>query len=122
MRVQVAQAAHALVLASGTLAPVAALTAQLFPGVGADDIGHFSCGHVVKPHRLLALTLGAPHPSPPPHPPTPPPAPLQYKSGCDRLPARALLLLLLLRNLWLRLQSACHVVRVGYKGCISEIS
>lgn len=51
-------AAHALILASGTLAPVSALTTQLFPGVPAADVGRFACGHVVPRDRLLALALG----------------------------------------------------------------
>lgn len=63
---QVAAAAHALVLASGTLAPVAALTAQLFPAAAPADITHFSCGHVVDPRRLVALALGARPPPPRP--------------------------------------------------------
>lgn len=55
---QVTAAAHALILASGTLAPVSALTAQLFPGVPPADVGRFACGHVVAKERLLALALG----------------------------------------------------------------
>lgn len=55
---QVTAAAHALILASGTLAPVSALTAQLFPGMPAAGVGHFACGHVVHRDRLLALALG----------------------------------------------------------------
>lgn len=50
--------AHALILASGTLAPVSALAAQLFPGSEPAAIGRFACGHVVPRERLLALALG----------------------------------------------------------------
>ena len=50
--------AHALILASGTLAPVSALTAQLFPGSEPAAIGRFACGHVVPREQLLALALG----------------------------------------------------------------
>ena len=39
--------AHAVVLASGTLAPVASLQQQLFPHVPHERMHHFSCGHVV---------------------------------------------------------------------------
>lgn len=56
---QVVSAAHAVVLASGTLAPVEALSQQLFPGAAAAArIRHFSCGHVVSKDRLLALAIG----------------------------------------------------------------
>ena len=55
---QVAAQAHALILASGTLAPVSALTAQLFPGSEPAAIGRFACGHVVPREQLLALALG----------------------------------------------------------------
>lgn len=47
--------AHAVVLASGTLAPVALLQQQLFP---SRDVRHFSCGHVIAREQLLALALG----------------------------------------------------------------
>lgn len=58
---QVVSAAHAVVLASGTLAPVGALSQALFPGpAAAARIRHFSCGHVVSKDRLLALAIGAP--------------------------------------------------------------
>jgi hypothetical protein len=56
--VQVTAQTHALILASGTLAPVSALTAQLFPGMDPASIGRFVCGHVVPQERLLALALG----------------------------------------------------------------
>ena len=54
--VQVLRKAHAVVLASGTLAPVASLQRQLFPDA---PVRHFSCGHVIPPHRLLALALAS---------------------------------------------------------------
>jgi len=50
-----------VILASGTLAPVSAVTRQLFPGPdAAARLRHFSCGHVVEKERLLTLALGAP--------------------------------------------------------------
>ena len=56
---QVVSAAHAVVLASGTLAPVEALSRQLFPGpAAAARIRHFSCAHVVSRDRLLAVAIG----------------------------------------------------------------
>ena len=55
---QVVAAAHAVVLASGTLAPVAALRRALFPGAPARAVRAFACGHVVPRERLLALALG----------------------------------------------------------------
>ena len=56
--VQVVAATHAVVLASGTLAPVEGLRRALFPTLGPADVHRFSCGHVVPPERLLALALG----------------------------------------------------------------
>ena len=44
---QVLASAHAVVLASGTLAPVASLQQQLFSHVPPERMHHFSCGHVV---------------------------------------------------------------------------
>ncbi len=55
---QVLAEAHAVVLASGTLSPVASLSQQLFPGLAPDRLSHFSCGHVVGKERLLALVVG----------------------------------------------------------------
>ncbi|CAK0764311.1 hypothetical protein CVIRNUC_003145 [Coccomyxa viridis] len=55
---KVLASAHAVVLASGTLAPVASLQQQLFPHVPHERMHHFSCGHVVPKERLLALALG----------------------------------------------------------------
>ena len=48
---QVLSPAHAVVLASGTLAPIASLQQQLFPGLPAARLHHFSCGHVVRMRR-----------------------------------------------------------------------
>ena len=56
-KVQVVEQAHAVVLASGTLSPVASLTRQLFPGLPPSAITHFSCGHVVPKENLLAIAL-----------------------------------------------------------------
>ena len=53
--VQVLASAHAVVLASGTLAPVSSLKQQLFPGVPATQLHQFSCGHVVR--CTLCVTL-----------------------------------------------------------------
>ena len=57
---QVVSEAHAVILASGTLAPVSAVTRQLFPGPDAAvRLRRFSCGHVVARERLLTLAVGA---------------------------------------------------------------
>ena len=56
---QVVSAAHAVILASGTLSPVEAVSQQLIPGLAAAGrLRHFSCGHVVAKERLLALAIG----------------------------------------------------------------
>ena len=47
---RVASAAHAVVLASGTLSPVESVL-HLFPGTPSDQVHHFSCGHVVGQDR-----------------------------------------------------------------------
>ena len=52
---QILESAHAVVLASGTLAPTASLQRQLFP---CRQVQAFSCGHVISRDRLLALALG----------------------------------------------------------------
>ena len=49
---QVLASAHAVVLASGTLAPLASLEQQLFPHVPPERMRRFSCGHVVR-HLFL---------------------------------------------------------------------
>ena len=54
---QLVREAHAVILASGTLAPIGSLTQQLFPHVPGMDIRHFSCNHIVPKQHLLALTL-----------------------------------------------------------------
>ena len=54
---QVVEQAHAVVLASGTLSPIASLTRQLFPTLPPSAITHFSCGHVVPKQQLLALAV-----------------------------------------------------------------
>jgi len=51
---QILESAHAVVLASGTLAPVASLQRQLFPG---RRVHSFACGHVIPRERLLALAV-----------------------------------------------------------------
>ena len=57
LRMQVVEQAHAVVLASGTLSPVASLTRQLFPSLPPSAITHFSCGHVIPKEQLLALAV-----------------------------------------------------------------
>jgi chromosome transmission fidelity protein 1 len=54
---RVLRGARAVALVSGTLAPVGALAAQLFPSAQPGQVRHFSCGHVVPPRQLLALPL-----------------------------------------------------------------
>jgi chromosome transmission fidelity protein 1 len=55
---KVVSAARAVVLASGTLSPLAPVL-QLFPGVPPAAVHRYSCGHVVEAGRLCALALGA---------------------------------------------------------------
>lgn len=55
---QVVSQVRALVLASGTLAPVSGLVAQLFSGVPAQRLRHYACGHVVGQAQLLAMVVG----------------------------------------------------------------
>ena len=50
--------ARAVVLASGTLAPLELLTAQLFSPAERARLRVFQCGHVVAPERVLAVGLG----------------------------------------------------------------
>ena len=51
-------AARAVVLASGTLAPLDLLTSQLCRAEDHSRLQRFQCGHVVPPERVLALGLG----------------------------------------------------------------
>jgi chromosome transmission fidelity protein 1 len=55
---KILQGARSVVLASGTLAPVEALRAQLFPAVPDKGIRHFECGHVIDAGNLVALAVG----------------------------------------------------------------
>lgn len=84
-----------MVLASGTLSPIASLTRQLFPTLAPSAITHFACGHVVPKDRLLAIALPQARLCtlpPPPHPPTfcPPPPIRAHKAACCHV-ARTLL-------------------------------
>lgn len=56
---KVLSTARSVVLVSGTLAPLAALTAQLFPTTPPARLVHFECGHVVPPQQLLAVSIGS---------------------------------------------------------------
>jgi chromosome transmission fidelity protein 1 len=55
---QILKGARSVILASGTLAPVEALRAQLFPWLPASSVQHFECGHVIDPGNLVALAVG----------------------------------------------------------------
>lgn len=55
----VVHAAHAVILASGTLSPIQSVSQLLFPDITPSAIHHFSCGHVVGKERLLALAVGS---------------------------------------------------------------
>ncbi|CAG9464272.1 unnamed protein product [Pedinophyceae sp. YPF-701] len=50
--------ARSVILASGTLSPVASIAQQLFPEVPGDRILHYSCGHVIPPSSLLLMAAG----------------------------------------------------------------
>jgi chromosome transmission fidelity protein 1 len=54
---EVVEKAHAVVLAGGTLAPVAGIISQLLPHVPARRIDVFSCGHVIPPENLVGLAV-----------------------------------------------------------------
>jgi chromosome transmission fidelity protein 1 len=54
---RVLRGARSVALVSGTLAPVGALAAQLFPSATPGQLRHFECGHVVPARQLLALPL-----------------------------------------------------------------
>ena len=54
---QVLDDTQAVVLASGTLAPLDSLRWQLFPRP-PKPLHLFSCGHIVPPQALLALRMG----------------------------------------------------------------
>ena len=54
---QVLDSAQAVILASGTLAPLDSLRWQLFPQP-TKPLHLFSCGHIVPPEAVLALRLG----------------------------------------------------------------
>jgi len=54
---RVLRGARSVALVSGTLAPVGALSAQLFPSAAPGQLRHFECGHVVPARQLLALPL-----------------------------------------------------------------
>ncbi len=56
---QVLAPARTVILASGTLAPIASLQQQLFPHVPPERMRLFSCGHVVlhKAHTPLQLSI-----------------------------------------------------------------
>ncbi|RZF35683.1 hypothetical protein LSTR_LSTR010004 [Laodelphax striatellus] len=57
--VDVVREARSVVVAGGTMKPIAEFRDQLFAGAGAnkDRILHFSCGHVVSPDRILPIVL-----------------------------------------------------------------
>ncbi|XP_076445975.1 ATP-dependent DNA helicase DDX11-like [Babylonia areolata] len=56
----VLQQARSVIVAGGTMQPISEFKEQLFyaAGLAADRILEFSCGHVIPPDHLLALTLG----------------------------------------------------------------
>lgn len=61
LALQVLAPARSVVLASGTLAPLASLQQQLFPHVPPERVRLFSCGHVVPHTNHLPLQLNCDH-------------------------------------------------------------
>lgn len=55
---EILSAAHSVVLASGTLSPIDALTQQLFPSQPPSRVHHFQCGHVIDDSSLTTLAIG----------------------------------------------------------------
>ena len=56
---QVLAPAQSVILASGTLAPIASLQQQLFPHVPPERMRIFSCGHVVLHNAHPPLQLSS---------------------------------------------------------------
>ncbi len=54
---EIADSAHAVVLAGGTMSPMSDLVQQLLPRVPKHRLAFFSCGHVVPASHLLCTTI-----------------------------------------------------------------
>ncbi|KAL5697514.1 RNA helicase [Ranunculus cassubicifolius] len=54
---EIVDQAHAVVLAGGTLQPIEETRERLFPRLSPDQIGFFSCGHIVPPQSILPIAV-----------------------------------------------------------------
>jgi chromosome transmission fidelity protein 1 len=49
--------ARTIILAGGTMQPMSHFRSQLFDTIPEQNIHEFSCGHVIEPSNVLALSL-----------------------------------------------------------------
>jgi len=54
---QIANQAHAVILAGGTLQPIEEMRDRLFPWLPMDHLHFFSCGHIVPPESILPIAV-----------------------------------------------------------------
>ncbi|XP_052183885.1 uncharacterized protein LOC127795942 [Diospyros lotus] len=54
---EIADQAHAVILAGGTLQPVEETRERLFPSLTPDQLHFFSCSHIVPPERILPVSV-----------------------------------------------------------------
>ncbi|MCL7052148.1 hypothetical protein MKW94_027669 [Papaver nudicaule] len=54
---EIAEQAHAIVLAGGTLQPIEETRERLFPWLLPDKLHFFSCGHIVPPESILPIAV-----------------------------------------------------------------
>lgn len=54
---QIANQAHAVLLAGGTLQPIEETRERLFPWIPPDQLNFFSCSHIVPPESILPIAV-----------------------------------------------------------------
>ncbi|KAJ8440039.1 hypothetical protein Cgig2_020527 [Carnegiea gigantea] len=54
---EIANQAHAVILAGGTLQPIEETRERLFPWLPPDHLHFFSCGHIVPPESILPIAV-----------------------------------------------------------------
>lgn len=56
---QIANQAHAVVLAGGTLQPIEETRERLFPWLPSDNLHFFSCGHIIPRESILPIAVSS---------------------------------------------------------------